>query len=90
MKEFADKFEEEVSFKSELCGDITLKLSKALPPLGVEVTIEGEAWRKIEGIVCMKGKIYNITDSGLFGVLSDGKSDFFLPQFKLKVVGGEE
>ena len=86
LKRFADMFEEEVSFRTRVfSNDVSIKLSKALPPLGMKVIIEGEIWRNITGIICKKGKICDITDSGLFGVLSDD-SDFFLPQFKLKVV----
>jgi len=90
VKKIADKFEEDISFRTEVPSkDITISVSVATPPLGVKVMVDGEVWRKIDGITCTRGKICNITNSGLFGVLSDG-SDFFLPQFKLKVLGYAE
>ena len=90
VKRIADKFEEDISFQTEISSkDIIIEASMATPPLGMKVLVSGEIWRKIEGITCMRGKINAITNSGLFGVLSDG-SDFFLPQFKLKVLEANE
>ena len=90
VKRIADRFEEDISFRTEILSkDITIQVSKAVPPLGVTVVVSGEAWRKIDGITCTRGKISNITNSGLFCTLSDG-SDVFLPQFKLKVLGEED
>ena len=85
-KRIADKFEEDFSFRTETPRkDITIQVSKAVPPLGVTVVVGGNTWREIDGITCTRGKISNITNTGLFGTLSDG-SNFFLPQFKLKVL----
>lgn len=90
VKRIADRFEEDISFLTETPSkDITIEASMAPPPLGMKVLVSGEAWRKIEGITCTRGKISNITNSGLFCTLSDG-SDVFLPQFKLKVLGEED
>ena len=85
LKRVADMFEQEVILMTENHNkDITIELFKALDPLGVKIFVENVVM-KIDGITCKSGAtITDISNTGLFGVLSDG-SAFFIPQFKLKV-----